>query len=102
MHSSSSWLWLLRTSRFNFAADYCLFELRIFADFVAVFFLRISGSDGNIDHFPPSAACFNFSREEIFCHLVQSLLLAKSPIFNRLFSVPLKCISHNTVLHGSI
>lgn len=56
----------------------------IVADYVDPFFHRVSGSDSNIDHFPPSAACFNFSREEIFCHLVQSLLLAKSPIFNRL------------------
>ena len=48
---------------------------------------RISGSDSNTENFPPSAACFNFSREEIFCHLVQSLLLAKSPIFNRFASV---------------
>ncbi|XP_024368115.1 uncharacterized protein [Physcomitrium patens] len=57
--------------------------------------LRTSGSDSTIEHFPPSAASFNFSREEIFCHLVQSLLLAKSPIFNRILEVVTTLVHSN-------
>ncbi len=47
-------------------------------------FSRISGNNSNNgENFPPSAACCHFSREEIFCHLVQALLRAKTPIFTR-------------------
>jgi DnaJ family protein C protein 13 len=57
-------------------------QLGIALDFLEAL-LRISGRNSNVEHFPPSAACCNFSREEIFCHLVQALLRAKTPIFNR-------------------
>lgn len=57
--------------------------------------LRISGSDNTIEHFPPSAASSNFAREEIFCHLIQSLLLAKSPIFNRILEAVTTLVNSN-------
>ncbi|CAM6077021.1 unnamed protein product [Sphagnum tenellum] len=50
--------------------------------------LRISGNNSNNgENFPPSAACCHFSREEIFCHLVQALLRAKTPIFTRILEI---------------
>eukprot|EP01018_Ginkgo_biloba_P000780 Gb_17024 [translate_table: standard] len=49
--------------------------------------LRLSGSDNNVESFPPSAACCSLSREEVLCHLVQILLWAKTPIFGRILEM---------------
>ncbi|KAH9562610.1 hypothetical protein CY35_05G081400 [Sphagnum magellanicum] len=62
-------------------------QLGIALDFLEAL-LRISGNDSNNgENFPPSAACCHFSREEIFCHLVQALLRAKTPIFTRILEI---------------
>ncbi|EFJ24515.1 hypothetical protein SELMODRAFT_414652 [Selaginella moellendorffii] len=53
--------------------------------------LRLCGSD-NSDIFPPSAACIALSREDVMCHLVQSLLRAKTPAFGRILNI----LSHLT------
>lgn len=52
--------------------------------------LRVSGSDSNMESFPPSAAICRLSREEVLCHLVQILLRAKTPFFGRILEI----ISH--------
>ncbi|CAM6112927.1 unnamed protein product [Calypogeia fissa] len=49
--------------------------------------LRHSGSDGDVEHFPPSAVVSSLSREEIFCHLVQTLLRAKTPVLGRILEI---------------
>jgi DnaJ family protein C protein 13 len=62
-------------------------QLGIALDFLEAL-LRISGNNSNNgENFPPSAACCHFSREEIFCHLVQALLRAKTPIFTRILEI---------------
>lgn len=45
--------------------------------------LRHSGSDSDVERYPPSAVVTSLSREEIFCHLVQTLLRAKTPVLGR-------------------
>ncbi|BBN14040.1 DnaJ homolog subfamily C member 13 [Marchantia polymorpha subsp. ruderalis] len=49
--------------------------------------LRLSGSDSNVEHFPPSEVVSYLSREELFCHLVQTLLRAKTPSFGRILEI---------------
>jgi DnaJ family protein C protein 13 len=62
-------------------------QLGIALDFLEAL-LRISGNNSNNgENFPPSAACCHFSREEIFCHLVQALLRAKTPVFTRILEI---------------
>ncbi|KAH9554372.1 hypothetical protein CY35_08G060500 [Sphagnum magellanicum] len=69
-------------------------QLGIALDFLEAL-LRISGRNSNVEYFPPSAACCNFSREEIFCHLVQALLRAKTPIFNRILEIVITLVKAN-------
>ncbi len=68
-------------------------------------FSRISGNNSNNgENFPPSAACCHFSREEIFCHLVQALLRAKTPIFTRCSTIicTICCCSDSSVFSGGL
>jgi DnaJ family protein C protein 13 len=79
-------------------------QLGIALDFLEAL-LRISGNNSNNgENFPPSAACCHFSREEIFCHLVQALLRAKTPIFTRCSTIicTICCCSDSSVFSGGL